>query len=474
MCFTQPLFFLPAPLRLCASALTNNCSAAAHGLNLKIAVAIIALFCCAADWPQFRGPNGDGTADATNLPIHWGGFDPPTWQTEIPGRGWSSPIIVGDRIWLTTAEPTALPSQAREKKLEASIYRDYRDQLQVHSSVTCYAIEVAAASGEILRTIELFTCDDPPPIHATNGYASPTPASDGQRLVCHFGSLGTVGLDTKSGQLLWKQRFSFDEITGPGSSPAIDGQLVIIPCDGADAQFVVALNIETGETVWRTPRPPIDDPERIHRRAFSTPLIVGQTFLSANKIPRQAIIPGAQWLVSYDPFTGRELWRVNMGDCHAIIPRPVFHGGLVYVCTGYMKPQLWAVRVDGSGDVTHSHVAWKYDKQVPEISSPIVVGSEIYFVSSLGILTCLDAATGSQLWQHRLGGNFSASPIAADGKLYFTSREGQTTVLRPGQTYDELARNQLFGQTLASPAICGHALLIRADRILYCLGQPLP
>src|SRR3954470_7529999 len=183
MCFTQPLFFLPAPRRLCASALTNNCSAAAHGLNLKIAVAIIALFCCAADWPQFRGPNGDGTADATNLPIHWGGFDPPTWQTEIPGRGWSSPIIVGDRIWLTTAEPTALPSQAREKKLEASIYRDYRDQLQVHSSVTCYAIEVAAASGEIFRTIDRFPCANPPPIHATNGYASPTPASDGQRLV---------------------------------------------------------------------------------------------------------------------------------------------------------------------------------------------------------------------------------------------------------------------------------------------------
>jgi outer membrane protein assembly factor BamB len=188
----------------------------------------------------------------------------------------------------------------------------------------------------------------------------------------------------------------------------------------------------------------------------------------------QAIIPGAQWLISYDPATGRELWRVNMGDCHAIIPRPVYRDGIVYVCTGYMKPQLWAVRTDGSGDVTDTHVAWKYDKQVPEISSPIIIGSEIYFVSSLGILTCLDAASGAQVWQHRFGGNFSASPIAADGKIYFTSREGVTTVIRPGRPYDELARNQLFGQTLASPAICGNALIIRADRILYCLGQPIP
>jgi len=289
----------------------------------------------------------------------------------------------------------------------------------------------------------------------------------------------------QSGKVLWKQRFDFDEITGPGSSPSIDDKLVIIPCDGADRQFVVALDIETGQAVWKTPRPTISDPDGIHRRAFSTPLLLykpeararGPQPETSNLKPEtraQAIIPGAQWLISYDPATGRELWRVNMGDCHAIIPRPVYRDGIVYVCTGYMKPQLWAVRTDGSGDVTDTHVAWKYDKQVPEISSPIIIGSEIYFVSSLGILTCLDAASGAQVWQHRFGGNFSASPIAADGKIYFTSREGVTTVIRPGRPYDELARNQLFGQTLASPAICGNALIIRADRILYCLGQPIP
>jgi outer membrane protein assembly factor BamB len=420
----------------------------------------------AGDWPQFRGPAGDGCVEASRLPTTWGGFEPVAWQAEILGQGWSSPVVIGDRIWLTTAEPTALPSQRRERKLTASVYRDYRDQLQVHASVTCYAVEVAAADGKVLRTIELFTCDDPPPIHATNGYASPTPASDGQRLVCHFGSLGTACLDMSSGQVLWKDRFQFDEITGPGSSPALAGSLVIVPCDGADQQFVIGLDIRTGQTVWKTPRPPIDDADGIHRRAFSTPLVIDYGGL------KQAIVPGAQWVVAYDPASGAERWRVSFGEGHAIIPRPVFHAGLVYVCTGYPKPQLWAVRASGSGDVTPTHVAWKHDKQVPEIASPIVVGGELYFVSTLGIATCLDAASGEQVWQHRLGGNYFASPLAADGKLYFTSREGVTTVLRPGREYHELARNQLFGQTLASLAVCQRALLIRADRLLYCVGQP--
>src|SRR5262245_27654860 len=418
------------------------------------------------DWPQFRGPSGDGHSDARDLPASWGGFGSIAWQAEIPGHGWSSPIVVGERIWLTTAEPTALSSRASERKLADSQYRDYRDQLQVHASVSCMAVEIAAASGEVLRAIELFTCDDPPPIHATNGYASPTPVTDGKLLVCHFGSLGTACLEMESGKIKWKQRFIVDAITGPGSSPALDGNVVILPCDGADEQFVVGLDILTGQIVWKTTRPVIDDANGIHRRAFSTPLVIDH----AGR--RQAIVPGAQWTVSYDPATGRELWRVEMGDCHAIIPRPIFRNGLVYVCTGYPRPQICAIRVDGSGDASQSHVAWKYDRQVPEISSPIIVDRELYFVSLLGIATCLDAESGELVWQHRIGGNFAASPLAADGKLYFTSREGLTIVLRPGREYQELARSQHFGQTLASLAVCGQSLLIRADRTLYCIGKP--
>jgi outer membrane protein assembly factor BamB len=436
------------------------------GLCALFCLAVGCGFVQAEDWLQFRGPTGDGISAARNLPIRWGGFEGVTWKVEIPGHGWSSPVVVGDRIWLTAAECTALPAAQREQKLLDSIYRENRDQLQIHAAVSCYAIEVAAASGEVLRTIELFTCNDPPTAHASNGYASPTPVASGEFLVCHFGSLGTVCLHRTSGEVIWKQRFLVEEITGPGSSPALANDIVIVPCDGTDQQFVVGLKLQTGEVVWKTPRPPIDDQNGIHRRAFSTPLV---TEYEGRK---QAIVPGAQWVVSYDPATGKEHWRVSFGDGHAIIPRPVFHDGLVYICTGYLKPRLWAIRVNGSGDVTSTHVVWQHAKQVPEISSPVLVDGNIYFVSSLGIATCLDAKTGEQLWQHRLGGNFAASPLAASGKLYFTSSEGVTTVLEASREYHELAKSELFGQTMASLAVCGEAILIRADRTLYCVGRP--
>ena len=416
----------------------------------------------AADWPQFRGPRGDGTS-AQNLPTTWGGFGTIAWQAEIPGRGWSSPIVLADRIWVTHAEPTALPDQEREQKLAAGVYRDFAEQFQAHASVSLYAAEFDAKTGEMLRNLELLTVKQPPPIHATNSYATPTPVADRQRLYCHFGPLGTAALDLESGKVVWNQRFKFDDITGPGSSPVLWRDKLIFPCDGVDQQFVVALDAATGEVAWKTPRPKIDA-EGKHRRAFSTPLVV------EHGGGEQVIVPAAQWVCSYDPASGRELWRVNCGQGqHATIPRPVFMDGLVYVCTGYMKPQLWAIRVDGSGDVSDTHVAWKFEKQVPEISSPVIVGDEIYFVSALGIATCLDVKTGALHWQHRLGGNFGASPLAAAGMLYFCSQEGVTTVVTASREYRELAKNQLFGQTLASPAVCGDSLLIRADRTLYCL-----
>jgi hypothetical protein len=421
---------------------------------------------CGADWPQFRGPRGDGTATAQNLPLHWGGgFAEPLWQTEIPGRGWSSPVVVGERVWLTSAESLALPTAERQKKLEQGLYKEFQEQFQAHSAVTLYAIELNAATGELLRNIELFTCEDPAPIHATNTYASPTPVTDGQRLYCHFGSLGTVALDLASGRVVWHERFRLDDITGPGSSPVLWRDLLILPCDGVDQQFVAALDKHTGITVWNTARPPIDS-EGKHRRAFSTPLVIEHAGRE------QVVVPAAQWVCSYDPASGGELWRVNFGTGHATIPRPVYRDGLVYVCTGYLKPQLWAIRVDGRGDVTDTHVAWRHQKQVPEISSPIVVGDELYFVSSLGVLTCLDAKTGQAHWQERLGGNFAASPIAADGKLYFTSQEGLTSVLAPGRKFHQLGRNQLIGQTMASPVVAGQSLLVRAERMLYCVGNP--
>jgi outer membrane protein assembly factor BamB len=415
-------------------------------------------FGTAQDFPQFRGPGGDGRVVAKNLPERWdgGGFNDSSWQTDIPGNGWSSPIVIGNRIWLTSAEQLALTAKRKEQKLAANpLFSVY--EFQAHANVTMFAIEVDATSGKLLRNIELFTADDPKPIHAQNSYASPTPVSDGERLYCHFGSLGTCCLDQATGKVLWKERLTIDEITGPGGSPVLWNNLVIFACDGADQQFVIALDKLTGQEVWRTKRPPMAGSEDKLRRAFSTPL------LTNHDGKEQLISAGAQWVCSYQPSTGKEIWRANFGEGHAVVPRPVFQDGLVYICTGFMKPELWAIQVSGEGDVTDTHVEWTYKKQVPELSSPLVHEQEIYFVSTKGVATCLDAKTGEELWQYRLSGNFSASPLLADGKLYFTNQEGATHVLKPGRSFKELAKNQHFGQTQASLAIANETLLIRTQ-----------
>ncbi|WP_425614990.1 PQQ-binding-like beta-propeller repeat protein [Anatilimnocola sp. NA78] len=419
---------------------------------------------CAQDWLQFRGPSGNGHATGKNLPERWGGFEPPIWQTNIPGNGWSSPIVIGDRIWLTSAEQTALSAKKREAKLAENPI--LTPDFQTHAAVTLLAIEVDLATGKILRNIELFTIDDPTPIHAQNSYASPTPVSDGERLYCHFGSLGTVCLDLKSGQVLWKQVISVDDITGPGGSPVLYKNLLIVACDGTDQQFVIALDKLTGKQVWRTSRPEIASTDKKLKRSFSTPLLI------THAGREQLISVGAQWVCAYEPATGAEIWRCSFGTgFHAAVPRPVYQDGIVYVCSGFMKPELWAIKVDGTGDVSSTHVEWTVDSQVPELSSPLVAGGELYYVSSKGIAVCIDAKTGDELWKHRLGGNFAASPILADGKLYFVSQEGVTYVLQPGRKFVELATNSLFGQVQASPAIAGDALLIRTQSQLFCIRK---
>ncbi len=411
------------------------------------------------DWPQFRGPFGDGRSEATQLPTTWGGIlEPPVWETQVPGSGWSSPIVIGDGVWVTSAEQTAREAEANAKQLADHKYG--AEEFQADAHVALLAIEVNLADGKIRRRLNLLEIDDPPPIHVVNSYASPTPVSDGERIYCHFGSLGTVCVEMRSGTPVWETRFQVDEITGPAASPVICGERLILVRDGCDQQYLVALDKMTGKVVWKRSRPAIDVADDKLRRGFSTPLVVNASGRT------QIISPTAQWVVSYDPETGEELWRARLGDGHAVVPAPVYSEGLVFVCSGYPTPKLAAIRVDGRGDVTASHVAWTYDRQVPLIASPVVHGSEIYFVSNLGIATCLDTTSGKPLWQHRLSGNYAASPLAADQKLYFTSTEGVTTVVRPGREYAELACNHLFGETMSSLAVAGDSLLIRTSSSL--------
>lgn len=411
------------------------------------------------DWWQFRGPNS-GQVSEKKVPTRWGAQEP-IWKTAIPGKGWSSPIVVGDRIWITSAEEVAIGTKEASEKL-ATLPFGSRD-IVVDAAVTLFAIELSADTGEILRRIDLFDKKNPPPLHAMNSYASPTPVTNGSRIVCHFGSLGTACIDIASGNILWKREFAVEELTGGGASPILlDGSL-FLACDGADQQYITAIDESTGETKWKVNRPEITPVDDSQRRAFSTPIVIH----SGGR--RQLISLAAQWLVSYNPDNGNEWWRAKVGSGYSLVPTPVYDRDRVFVCTGFSKPEMVAVDTKGNGDVTESGILWRYSRQVPEISSPVVLGDEIYFVSD-GIATCLEAATGTQVWQHRLGGKFASSLTASDGRVYITSSGGVTTVIKPGREFTELATNELFGETYASLSVYKNSFLLRTHPILYRLG----
>jgi outer membrane protein assembly factor BamB len=298
-----------------------------------------------------------------------------------------------------------------------------------------------------------------------NSYATPTPTGNQQLIVFHFGSLGTFGVEIASGKTLWQRKFPIEEITGPASSPVlVDGRVFLIN-DGADEQYLVAMDPTTGETIWKTPRPPMTVRDKQFKRAFSTPIFIDYGGR------KQIIAPTAQWLVSYDPLSGKEWWRCKTADGYSVVPQAAYHEGTAFVSTGFMKPELWAIRVDGVGDVTDSHVEWKSTRQAPDVASPIIVDGLLYTVSSRGILNCFEAKSGQLVWQQRMEGAYAASPIFADGRLFVVNQSGVTTVLEPGRKYTELARNETFGETLATIAIAKDRILIRTDPVLYCIEK---
>lgn len=382
------------------------------------------------DWPEFRGPTGQGHSDERGLPLTWSETKNVRWKTAIPGRGWSSPAIQGDRVWLTTA---------------------------TEEGKSLRAICVDRNTGAILQNVEVFRLKSTGPLHAKNSLASPTPVLEGDRVYLHFGAHGTACL-TQSGEIIWKTRLDYDNGQhGPGGSPVIYDDLLIVSCDGEQTQYVAALDKLTGKVRWRK--------YRQGAQAYTTPLIV--------RLPTgdQVISPGAFRAVSYDPRSGKELWQVSYGDGFSNVPRPVYGDGLVFICTGFMQPSLLAVRLDGRGDVTKSHVAWTVKRGAPLTPSPILVGSELYMISDNGVASCVDAKTGATHWQVRLGGNHSASPIYADGRIYFLSEEGESVVIAPGKQFKELARNQLNGQTLASMAVSAGSIFARSQTHLYRLSN---
>ncbi|MBI3418468.1 MAG: PQQ-binding-like beta-propeller repeat protein [Verrucomicrobia bacterium] len=395
----------------------------------------------AADWPEFRGPTGQGHAVARNLPVEWGydstgAFKNIAWKQPIPGRGWSSPSLHRGKLYLTTAVLGGKGTNA---------------------GISLRALCVEASNGKILWDHEVFSHPMVTQIHSKNGHASPTPLLEGDHLYIHFGHQGTACLDL-GGKILWKNTsLAYSPVHGNGGSPIIVDNALVFSCDGASEPFVVALNKTTGEVIWKTKR----ETDAKKKFSFSTPLLItvnGQ---------RQIISPGSGAVCAYEPKSGKEIWRARYGEGYSVIPRPVFGHGMIFIGTGYDRPIVMAIRVDGKGDVTDSHVAWTLTKGAPNTPSLILIGDDLYLVSDAGIASCVDAKTGKVHWQERLGGNFSASPIFADGRLYFQNEEGVGTVLKPGKEFQKLATNSLNERTLASYAVTDDAIFIRTEQALF-------
>lgn len=407
-------------------------------------------------WPQFRGPTGQGQAVTCLVPDRFDHSNSMRWRTEIEGKGWSSPVVAEGKIWLTTAVESE-----RHETVAAN-----KDVKEVAGRLNLRVVCIDFATGKILQQIELAEFNDPQPINALNSYASPTPVISNGRIYCHFGNYGTWCLKAANGEVVWNKRLVVDHSVGPGSSPIIHGKHLVVVCDGIDDQYIAALDVDTGNEVWRTQRPPIAAANVEMKKAYATPIAINVDGIT------QIVAPGAQWICGYDPMTGVEIWRVKHGEGFSTSPSAVFWRGLVVFSTGYMRPEMVAVRADGKGDVTESHIAWRAKRGASTKPSPIVAGGHLYVVADNGILTQF-SPDGKELWQERVGGNFSASPVGSGQRIFLCSHEGVVTVVKAGEAYEELARNELpnEGRLMASPAVVDGDLLIRSENALLRFGK---
>jgi len=396
-----------------------------------------------AEWPQFRGSAGDGHAPAGPLPSRWSETENVCWKTPIPGLGWSSPVIVGNQIFLTTAVPQEGDDEPHDLQL----------------------VCVDITNGHIQFATTLFEQHGPVQMHKKNSHASPTPLVRDGRVYVHFGPHGTA-CTTLDGKPVWKQTLSYKPVHGNGGSPVLVGNKLVISCDGGDDQYVVGLDCTSGEVRWKTAR----DTSPQKGFSFATPLVLPAAISGADR--DQVICPGSDAVFAYDPATGETIWRFDYPGGYSVIPKPVFGNGLVYVCSGYDKPAVYAIKPDGSGNVTDTHLAWKLDRGAPHTPSLLVDGTELYLVTDRGVAACLNALTGEEHWRERLGGNFSASPLLANGLVYFQNETGEATVVKAGTEFMEVCRNVLGDgeRTFASYGVGDAKLLIRSETALHAIG----
>lgn len=395
-----------------------------------------------AQWPQFRGPDGQGHSNDANVPTSWSEENSIAWKSQISGDGWSSPVIANGQIWLTSAHD---------------------------GGKSLHAICVDQKSGKVLFDREVLTTTNVGPKHVQNGYASPTPVLDGERAYLHFGPRGTVCLNLK-GEVVWKRTdMPFELPQGAASSPILHEDKLILICDGTDQQYVTALDKMSGKTIWKSPRKHherIKDKGGFFRMAYSTALVVeagGKT---------QVVASGAEHVAAYDIDTGEEIWwHKYIGFSQ--VGRPSFGHGLFYIIGSVAQDHfcIFAIKEDAKGEVSEDGIVWQNQNGIGHVPTPLLYKNEIYVVDDGGTAQCLVAKTGEVLWRERLGGRFRCSPVQIGEHVYFVNQDGKATVVKAGREYEVAATNQLEGLFLASPAVADGALFLRSDKHLYCIAN---
>jgi outer membrane protein assembly factor BamB len=421
---------------------------------------LIALRLGAADanWPEFRGPQGNGISTSTNLPLHWSEQQNVKWSTLVHGKAWSSPVIWGQQVWITTATADG------------------------HE---LFAVCIDRDTGKAVCDLKLFDVAKPQFCHSFNSYASPTPAIEAGRIYVTFGAPGTACLDTQTGKVLWTRRdIECNHFRGAGSSPILYSNLLFLNFDGSDHQFIVALDKQTGRTVWEKKRSidyqdlgPDGQPVQggDYRKAFATCQVA--TFDGRTTLLSQ----GSRALYAYDPPSGDELWRVEERSSYSGSTRPLTGHGLVFVPSGFGSGGVLVIRPGTPGEVLDAkapgspgaqlQVVWKTKQNAPKKPSLLLLGDLLFAIDDNGVATCWEALTGTIVWSERLGGHYSASPLAAGGRIYLCSEEGKTTVLATGREFKKLAENQLGDGFMASPAVSGEALFLRSRTQLYRIEE---
>ncbi len=436
----------------------RNCAA----LKLLLLLSVDAIV-CAEEWPRFRGPEGNGHATG-HIPVQWSEEQNVTWRVDVPGQGHSSPVVASGQIWLTTAITTALPEEEKKKRLAEAINPK---ELNLVGELSLRAVCYDQQSGQLVHDVEVFSPKTPEPIHYTNTYASPTPVLEAGRVFVHFGTYGSAAIDATSGKVLWRNsELKVDHQNGPGSSPVIWQKRMIVHFDGIDRQFIAAFNTDDGTIAWKTDRSGEMDPKPPMKKAYCTP-----TIIETDSGP-EVISAAADWVYGYDPSTGSEKWKARYGELgFSTVPCPIVGHNMAYLCTSFSKSKLLAIKLGGKGDVSSSHIAWTSDSQIPNKPSLLLVGAELFVCNDTGIVTCFDALDGSELWRSRVAGNFSASPLFANGLIYLFDQDGKTTVIRAGRSYEVVAENYLSEGCNASAAVAGDSLLVRTATRLYRLDN---